>query len=243
MRRVRRLAVLALASTLATTGAIGFAAQPASAHVCARAVEIPVGQPSTVAVGVTVERTAVPDVTITMPAGLQLQRVDAKAGWSITRTGPSVRFRGGPIPRFACEYFSFGVTAPGRGAFGIPLVQRSATGAVVARSTPDPASAQSRALDQFVYAGITPPSTSSGSSVSATTIAGIALVAVGTVLVGVLGVRTVRDRRGRGDRDIDDDDDDAPRRGGSEGDERARAAELRARVQRFKKRAPNPPPS
>jgi hypothetical protein len=230
------LAVLALASTIATTGALAWAPLPASAHVCAKAVEIPVGQPATVAVGVTVEQTAVPDVTITMPAGLQLRRVDPKAGWSITRTGPSARFRGGPIPRFACEYFSFGVVAPVRGSFGIPVVQRSATGAVVARSTPDPASAQSRALDQFVYAGVTPPSTSSGSGVSATTIAGIALVLVGIVLGAVLGVRATRERRRR-----DDEDDDG--NGGTEGDDRARAAELRDRVERFKKRAPNPPPS
>lgn len=236
MRRVRRLAVLALASTITTSGALGLAPLPASAHVCAQAVEIPVGQPSTVAVGVTVERTPVPDVTVTMPAGLQLQRVDPKAGWSITRTGPSIRFRGGPIPRFDCAYFSFGVVAPGRGSFGIPVEQRSATGAVVARSTPDPASAQSRALDQFVYAGVTPPSTSSGSGVSATTIAGLALVGVGIVLIAVLGLRAARDRR-RHDNEGNDGDD------GSAGDDRARAAELRARVERFKKRAPNPPPS
>jgi hypothetical protein len=233
------LAILALASTVATGGALGLTALPAAAHVCARAVEISIGQPSTVAVGVTVEGTAVPDVTITIPDGLRLERVDAKAGWSITRTGPSVRFRGGPIPRFACEYFSFGVVAPGRGSFGIPVVQRSAAGAIVARSTPDPTSAQSRALDQFVYAGVIPPSTSSGSGLSTTAIAGIALLGVGIVLAGVLGLRARRDRRTPDEDDFPSDED----ADGGDPDEDARAAELRARVERFKKRAPNPPPS
>jgi hypothetical protein len=237
------LAILALASTVATGGAVGLTARPAAAHVCARAVEISVGRPSTVAVGVTVEGTAVPDVTITIPDGLQLERVDPKAGWSITRTGPSVRFRGGPIPRFACEYFSFGVVAPGRGSFGIPVVQRSATGAIVARSAPDPTRAQSRALDQFVYAGVTPPSVSSGSGMSTTTIAGIALLGVGIVLAGVLGFRAWRNRRSGADEDDISGDEHGGGGTGEGTDEDARAAELRARVERFKKRAPNPPPS
>jgi hypothetical protein len=72
--------------------------------------------------------------------------------------------------------------------------------------------------------------------VSATTIAGLALVGVGIVLIAVLGLRAARDRR-RHDNEGNDGDD------GSAGDDRARAAELRARVERFKKRAPNPPPS
>lgn len=238
MRRVRRLAVLALASAMATAGALGATILPAAAHICAQAVQIPVGQPSTIAVGVTVEGTAVPDVTITIPAGLRLNRVDAKAGWTMIRTGGNVRFRGGPIATYACEYFSFGVTAPVKGSFGIPVVQRSAAGTVVARSTPDFASPQSRVLDQFVYAGVTPPSNDSGSGPSVTTIAGIALVALGAVLVSVLGFRAWRGRGEDEDEDEDDGDED-----GSAVDDDARDAELRARLEQFKKRAPNPPPS
>jgi hypothetical protein len=246
VRRVRRLAVLALASAIATAGALGVTILPAAAHICARAVQIPVGQPSTIAVGVTVEGTAVPDVTITIPASLQLHRVDAKAGFTITRTGGNVRFRGGPIAAYTCEYFSFGVTAPGKGSFGIPVVQRSAGGTVVARSTPDFASPQSRVLDQFVYAGVTPPSNDSGSGPSVTTIAGIALVALGAVVGAGLGFRAWRSR-GEDDDDYEDDEDEG---GSAVGDDREtgaddakRDAELRARLERFKKRAPNPPPS
>jgi uncharacterized protein YcnI len=244
VRRVRRLAVLTLASAIATAGVIGTTILPAAAHICARPVQIPVGQPATIAVGVTVEGTAVTDVTITIPAGLQLDRIDAKAGWTVTRTGGRARFRGGPIAAYTCEYFSFGVTAPAKGSFGVPVVQRSAAGTIVARSTPDFASQQSRVLDQFVYAGVTPPSNDSGSGPSATTIAGIALVAAGAVLGAVLGLRAWRRR---GDYDDDDDDDEEENEHDDErgvgADSETRDAELRARLEQFKKRAPNPPPS
>jgi hypothetical protein len=235
---VRRSAVLALAASLATTGALAVDVLPAAAHICPVPAEIAVGQPATIAVGVTVEDTPVADVTITIPAGLQLDRVDAKEGWTITRTGATVRLRGGPIPRFDCRYFSFGVTAPAAGSFGIPVVQRTADGTVVARSIPDPANKQSRTLDQWVYAGVEPPSSSSGSGgTSVTMIAGIVLAALGVVLVAILGVRTWRDR-GHPDDDADPDADGD----GDGGNEAARDAEVRARLEQFKKRAPNPPP-
>jgi uncharacterized protein YcnI len=224
---VRRLAVLALATAVATAAGLAFTVAPASAHVCARPVEINVGQLSTIAVGVTVEATAVPDVEISIPPGLGLDRVDAKSGWTTTRNGSSVRYRGGPIARFACEYFSLGVTAPSRGAFGISVVQRAADGKVVARSTPDPSNATDRVLGQIVYAGVKPPSAATGSNgLSATTIASIALVVIGVVMAGVLGFRAWRARR------LDERDDD----------EDEREAELRARLELFKKRTSDPPP-
>ena len=232
---MRRLAVLALAAAVASTGALVVGALPAWAHICPVPVEIPVGQPATIAVGVTVEDAVVSDVTITIPTGLQLDRVDPKPGWTITRTGASVRFRGGPIPRFDCRYFSFGVTAPAAGSFGVPVVQRAADGKLVARSSPDPGNAQSRVLDQWVYAGVKPPSNPSGSGgTSVTTIAGIALVALGAVLVAVLGVRAWRGR-GHPDDDADPDGD------GEGSDGAARDDALQARLEQFKKRAPSPP--
>ena len=227
MRQVRRLANLALAAALATGATLALTVAPASAHICPLPAEIPVGQPSTINVGVTVEGTAVPDVEISVPAGLRLERVDPKAGWTFTRRGSSVRDRGGPIPAFRCKYFSLGVTAPTRGAFGISVVQRAADGKIVARSTPDPNNASDRALGQIVYAGVKPPPAPSGSkSPSAATIASVALVAIGAVMAGVLAFRAWR-ARGRDEEDEDD--------------ETNRDAELRARVERFKKQTPDPP--
>ncbi|MDP9334918.1 MAG: hypothetical protein M3Q30_16635 [Actinomycetota bacterium] len=232
---MRRLAVLALVTAVATAADLGLTVAPAWAHICPRPVVINVGQPSTIAVGVTVEATAVPDVEVSVPAGFRLDRVDAKAGSTTTRRGSSLRYRGGPIARFTCEYFSLGVTARTRGAFGIAVVQRAADGKVVARSTPDPSNATDRVLGQIVYAGIKPPSAATGpSGLSATTIASIALVGIGVVMLGALGFRAWRER-GLDENDDDGDGDAADR-------EITREAELRARLERFKKRTPDPRP-
>ena len=228
---VRRLAVLALVTPAATAAVLGLTVAPASAHICPRPAEINVGQPSTIAVGVTVEATAVPDVEISVPVGLRLDRVDAKAGWTATRNGSTVRYRGGPIAVFTCEYFSLRVTSPARGAFGLFVVQRAADGKVVARSTPDPSNATDRVWGQIVYAGVKPPSTAS-TALSPITMASIALVGIGVVLGGVLGFRAWRNRG------LDEDDEDNE----DEESEIEREAELRARLERFKRRTPDPRP-
>jgi uncharacterized protein YcnI len=215
---------------------LGLDVTPASAHICAVAAEIPVGEAATIAVGVTVEAATVPDVEISVPAGLRLDRVDPKAGWAITRTGGTVRYHGGPIAQFNCQYFSLGITAPTAGSFGIRVVQRAADGNVVARSAPDPANATDRALGQIVYAGVKPPSPANGSKgLSTATIAGIALVGLGAVGGGVLAFRARRDRRfddERDERDERDSDGDVPS---------DRDAELRERLARFKTRTTDPP--
>jgi hypothetical protein len=232
VRRVRPSANLALAAAVATGATLALTVAPASAHICPLPAEIPVGQPASIDVGVTVEATVVPDVEISVPAGLRLDRVDPKAGWTFTRTLSGVRFRGGPIPAFACRYFSLGVNAPARGAFGISVVQRAADGKIVARSTPDPNNASDRALGQIVYAGVKPPPAASASKgPSAVTIASVALFGIGAVMAAVLGIRAWR-ARGRDQDDEDEFDGD---------DETNRDAELRARLEQFKKRTPDPP--
>jgi hypothetical protein len=207
---------------------------PAWAHICPVSALVPIGQAATVDVGVTVEGATVSDVEIDLPPGLTLDRVDPKPGWTFTRTATTVRYRGGPIEAFTCEYFSLGVTAPARGAFGVTVVQRTTNGTVVARSIPDPNSEASHVLDQFVYAGVkppSPPSTSSGPS--GATIAGIALVAFGVLMFGFVRIRDGRNR----DDDDGDDEDDAR----DDGVEVDREAELRARLERFRSQTPDRP--
>jgi hypothetical protein len=199
---------------------LGIGLAPAAAHICPVPAEIPVGQPATIAVGVTVEDASIPDVTITIPAGLRLNRVDAKPGWKVTRTASAVRYRGGLIAAFTCAYFSLGVTAPSPGSFGIPVTLRDSAGKIVARTTPDANSASDRVLDQFVYAGVKPPKPKSGSSgLPLPTIAGIALVVFGIVMFIVLRVRASRAEP----EELDEE-------------------ELQARLERFKKQTPDPPP-
>jgi hypothetical protein len=182
-------------------------------------------------VGVTVEATAVSDVEISVPTGLRLDRIDAKPGWTTTRGPSSVRYRGGPIPAFNCQFFSLGVTATSQGAFGISVVQRAADGNVVARSAPDPNVAEDRLLGQIAYAGVKPPAAATGSNGPSTPmIASVALVGIGILMAGVLAFRAWRARG------LDEADDD-----GSANGESDRDAELRARLERFKKRTPDPP--
>ena len=235
--RVRRLLVFALTTAVASAAALGIAIAPASAHICPIAVQIPVGQLSSIDVGVTVEGATVTDVEIGIPPGLQLDRVDPKPGWTIARSGATVRYRGGVIAQYTCEYFSLGVTAPAKGSFGITVVQRTADGTIVANAVPDPTSASDRILDQFVYAGVKPPPPpSSSSGPSTTTIAGIALVGFGVLMIGLIRIRAwYQDRQDYEDDEGDADDGADP----STGDDRE--AELRARLERFKKRTPDPP--
>jgi hypothetical protein len=229
VRRVRRPVVLALVSGLASGLLLALTATPASAHICPVPAQIPVGTTATVNVGVTVEEATVPDVVIDVPSGLRLDQVFEKDGWRSTRQGSVVRYRGGPIEPFTCAYFQLGVTAPARGAFGIAVVQSNAAGQVVARTTPDPSSPSDRVLDQFVYAGVKPPSSpGSSNGPSVVVIAGIVLVALGVVAGGVFAWRS---RRGP-----DEDADDETEHDSGAGD---REAELRERLARFRTRAPD----
>jgi len=224
---VRRPVALALTAGLASTLLVGLAATPASAHICPVPALIPVGSSSTVNVGVTVEQPTVPDVEIDVPSGLRLDRVDPRDGWTFTRRGSVLRFRGGPIEPYTCEYFPIQVTAAARGTFGIPVVQRDASGSVVARTTPDPGSAQDRVLDQFVYAGVKPPSTPGTSKrPSIVVLTGISLIGVGVVAAGVGAWRS------RGRLDDEDDDDDAD-------SEHERDAQLQSRLEQFRTRVPD----
>jgi hypothetical protein len=244
VRGVRRSVVLALATAVATASLLATGIQPAFAHICPIAAEIPVAQPGTIDVGVTVENATVTDVEVTLPAGLQLNRVDPKSGWSFTRSGSTVRYRGGSIAPFTCEYFSLGVTAPAAGAFGVTVIQRDASEAVVARSVPDPAVAQDRVLDQFVYAGVkppAPPSTSSGPS--AVVIAGGVLVGLGVVMAVVVAIRSRRDEDFDDDDDASDDDEDHDHDHDHEADDGTRLEpDLQARLDRFKQRTSDPRP-
>jgi hypothetical protein len=243
VRGVRRLAVLTLVSALAGAAVLAAGVVPAWAHICPVAAEIPVGRSSTIDVGVTVENAVVADVEVDLPPGLRLDGVDPKVGWTFTRTAATVRYRGGPIQAYSCEYFSLRVSAPAPGAFGVTVVQRSAAGAVVARSIPDPNSTASHVLDQFVYAGVKPPSPpSSSNGLSSATIAGIALIGAGVVLFALIRVRDRRARR------LDDEDNGAEDNDEDNGDEaqadtdtegRDREAELRARLEEFRARTPS----
>jgi hypothetical protein len=186
-----RLGVLVVAVTLTLAG---WSAR-ADAHICPYAAQIPVGRSSTVPVYVTVESRATPDVEIDVPPELHLENAGAPKGWTFTRNGQVLRFRGPGFSPFTCPSFAIVVTATTKGAFPMTVVQRDSHGNVIAKTTTDPTQRLSPGYAPTVYAGVKPPSTSGGTSLSGTTIAGIALMGVGVVMAIALGRRALRDRR------------------------------------------------
>jgi hypothetical protein len=184
----------------------------ADAHICPSAVKIPVGRSSSVPVYVTVESEATPDIEIGVPPELRLETVTAPTGWKFTRAGQTLRFRGPALSPFTCPSFTISVTAPAKRVFPISVVQRDAHGDLITRSTADAGQPLNPGSSPRVYAGVKPPSPSSGDGPSGTTIAGLALVGLGVVGAVAFGWRS---RRGQG--------------------EDAREAELQDRLDEFRK--------
>jgi hypothetical protein len=212
---------------LGLLGAVTTGSGIASAHLCTVAAQIAVGKPQTISVGVTVEGQPIPDFEVQVPPQLRIDRVDPAIGFRVTRHGQTLRYRGIPIDPYTCRYVSLGVTALTKGAYGIPVTQRTADGTVVVRGKFAPADALNPLFGQVVYAGVKPPpapSQGDGGGTSIVTYVGIALVAVALIALIGLGVRSWRNR-GADDDDADDE--------GSDDDERD--AELQSRVAQFKK--------
>jgi hypothetical protein len=220
MRRILGCLLLGLFGAVTTGTGI------ASAHLCTVADQIAVGKLQTISIGVTVEAEPIPDFTVQLPPELRVDRVDPAIGFRVTRHGQILRYRGGPIDPYTCRYVSLGVTATAKGAYGIPVTQRTANGTVVVRGRTAPADALNPMFGQVVYAGVKPPPAPSQSSggTSTVTYLGIALVAVALLALVGLGVRSWRNRA------ADDDDEDADLDVDEERD-----AELQARVEQFKK--------
>ena len=114
---------------------------PAAAHICPVPAQIPVGQPSTIDVGVTVENATVPDVEIDVPAGLRARpgrpqgRVDVHPH-GLDRALPRRPDRGVHVRVLLARRHR-----PGQGRRSAsPSMQRTAAGTVVSRSIPDPTS-------------------------------------------------------------------------------------------------------
>jgi hypothetical protein len=206
---VRRVGICVFLGLLAPT-VVGVGT--ASAHLCTYAAQIKVGVPQqTISIGVTVEDVTVPDVEVEVPKTLHIDRVDPAPGFQSTVAGRNVRFRGGPIQPFTCQYFSLGVTAKAKGAFVIPVTQRTADGKVVVQTKADPGVVPNPRLVQVVYAGVAPPPSPTGSSSSTSPLlyVGVGIIALALVALLIGGIRSWRDRGLDDEEDEEDDDLDA----------------------------------
>jgi len=177
--------VLLVAASLGVAGR-------AEAHICSTGVEIPVGQAAPIALVLTVEATPVPDVEIDLPPQLQLVGTpDPPDGWTVTKRGQTLRYRGGPFSPLTCPSFTIRAKAIDKGAFPVQYVLRDAKGNVVARTALETPGQPS--IAPIIYAGVKPSSLSSSSSgPSVVVIVGIALIAIALLWFGGMAFRSWR---------------------------------------------------
>jgi hypothetical protein len=126
---------------------------PAGAHSCAGPVEIPVGEETTVTVGVAAEQSPVVGIDISMPAGFRFERAEDEFDWRATRTDSLLRYRGGTLPPYACIFFNLVGTAERQATLVFPITVHGEDGSVI-EFTGERADGLHPA--QLVYAGFSP---------------------------------------------------------------------------------------
>lgn len=163
----------------------GVTAGPADAHVCVTPVEVDVGVPAAITVGVPAEQQPVVRVDIDVPEGFVLDEARPAPGWDVTTGGSTVSYAGGEIPRLQCGYFTLTGTAARRAKLVFPVTATDASGDTTVYG-PDRLGAQE------VYAGIEAFPDDGGDGVDPVLVAGIVLVAGGLVAGFVLALRRRR---------------------------------------------------
>jgi hypothetical protein len=127
---------------------------PARAHSCAGPVEIPVGEETTVTVGVAAEQSPVAGFDITVPDGFSLARAEDEFDWRATQTGSLLRYRGGTLPPYACMFLNLVGTADRQAKLVFPFTVHGTDGSAVEFTGEE---ADDRHPAQLVYAGFSPP--------------------------------------------------------------------------------------
>jgi uncharacterized protein YcnI len=104
-----------LASSACSALALVLAA-PAAAHLSVNPAQVRAGALVDLAFSVPNAEDArgVDQVTVRVPAAFQLDDAEAKAGWTQSRAGRAITWRGGPIPRGQFARFGIRGTAPAR---------------------------------------------------------------------------------------------------------------------------------
>jgi hypothetical protein len=184
---MRRFVASVLLTTLAAVGLIALTAGPAAAHTCPGAALTPVGVSHSIQVFVRIEQTPVTAVDVTLPAGVQLDHVDPREGWTATTKGSTVHYQGGEFAQYTCEYFPMEVTVAAKGTYPVRVVTRDRSGNVAIDSAADPVIAQNPLFSSVIYAGTEPPRPGgSGSGTSPLVFVGIGVVVLGLALAGFL---------------------------------------------------------
>jgi hypothetical protein len=116
------LLILALAVWLSGVGT-------AAAHTCMTPVDVVVGQPAALTIGVPAEGvTPLVAVELTIPDGFEVAEAPSLGGWHGAVDGSVVRFSGHEVPGGACGYVVVKGVATRRGTFVIATHTRDADG-------------------------------------------------------------------------------------------------------------------
>jgi hypothetical protein len=179
VRWQRLLVATALAAPL--TGALG----PAAAHSCSRPVEVPVGEPTVVSIAVSAEAEPVVQVAARIPDGFTVESVTKTGSWQAEQDGATVRWRGGSVIAFGCDYLSVRGTATEKGRLVFPVTTTTADGTIRELRSTDPADEDAA---QVVFAGV-PVGTGDGGGSSSGIVAGAAAITAVLIGTGVWAAR------------------------------------------------------
>ena len=170
---VRRL----LASFLVLLAAALAGTTPAGAHSCTTPVEIPVGEVTTIVIGVPAEQNPVVAVDLTVPDGFRLEEAADVGPWRVERSGSTLRYRGGELAPYACASFSLQGAAERHAVLAFAITARSPDGSEVKFDGEEPNDPHAA---QLVYAGLSPPVPDGGGpdGLSGTVVGGALTVAV-----------------------------------------------------------------
>jgi hypothetical protein len=162
----------------------------AAAHACALPVEVAVGKPLTVTVGITAEASAVTAVEVSVPAGFRLTGALGDE-WRTETQGSVVRFDGNTVAPYSCGYVSVEGVAEEKAKLAFPLTLRTADGDTVTYRNAEPYREDSA---QLVYAGLELPALARGDDGGADLVVVVPLAA-GSALAVASGVGWLRSRR------------------------------------------------
>ncbi|MGH9039434.1 MAG: hypothetical protein ACRDZ3_04315 [Acidimicrobiia bacterium] len=194
---MRRLLVLvSFTIVVAASGII-----PAEAHACATPVEIPVGEVTTIVVGVPAEIQPVVEVDVGIPDGFLLDEANDVGPWKVEHSGSTLRYRGGELAPYACASFQLQGTAERQAQLSFPVTTRAEDGSEVkftAQEPDDPHAAQ------LVYAGFSPPTSGDdgGSSWLSGSTIGVAVTVVVIAGAYFLSRRLQQEQPGRSTKPI-----------------------------------------
>lgn len=131
-------------------------AGPAAAHSCSTPAEIPVGESTTVTVGVPAEQQPVVGFDVTIPEGFRLDKAEGFGPWRLERDGSQLRYRGGELAPYACATFYLQGAAERQALLAFPLTVHGRDGSQIQFTSQDPNDVHAALL---VYAGFSPPTT------------------------------------------------------------------------------------